>query len=321
MTSNSNYSINLATVPSFESIISQWPPVRWLIRRFKMIYLPGFEGVSLFDSFNFFRKEIFSNRFYTKASAISFSFLMSLPPLMLFFFTLVPYLPLPEERIMAVINQMILLVSPNEEIRTDILNMVYNFISHKKNVLLSFSVLLTLYYASNGMMGLMNTFERRDPGFKDRHWLRQRFIAIGLTMLLIVASLLPPSLMLFQYWFATAFEVTFMQNSVYILIFAYGLMLGTLLLTMSFIYHFGTSTVSRLHLISPGAITTTLLIIIITRLFFYAVNNLVNYDKIYGSIGTLIIFLVWINLVAQVILIGFELNASIIVNKKKTNNK
>lgn len=301
---------------SFKAFITQWRPVKWLVGWLKMVYLPGFEGVSLFDSFNFFSKEIFSNRFYTKASAISFSFLMSMPPLMLFFFTLVPYLPLPEARILEVINQMILLVSPNEEIRNDVLDMVYNFINHKKNVLLSFSVLLTLYYASNGMMGLMNTFQRRDQGFKDRHWLRQRLIAIGLTMLLIVASLLPPTLLLFQYWIANVLDVDFMQNSGYILFLMYAIILCTLLLTMSLIYHFGTSTISRLNVISPGAIITTILIIIITRLFFYAVNNLVNYDKIYGSIGTLIIFLVWINLIAQIILIGFELNASIIVNKK-----
>ena len=305
---------------NLDHFIRQSKPIVWLIARLKSIFLPGFEGVSLFHSLNFFRKEIFSNRFYTKASAISFSFLMALPPLMLFFFTLVPYLPLPEERIMDVINQMILLFSPNEEIKSSVLDMVYNFINHKKNVLLSFSVLLTLYYASNGMMGLMHTFQRRDPGFKDRHWLRSRGIAIGLTILLIVASLLPPTLMIIQYWFASQFELTFMQNSGYIQFLAYLFIILTLLLTMSFIYHYGASTISRLHLISPGAIITTLLIVLITRIFFYAVNHLVNYDKIYGSIGTLIIFLVWINLIAQIILIGFELNASIIVHKKHTQS-
>lgn len=302
----------------FEKVIRNSMPVRWLIARLKGVFLPGFEGVSLFHSLNFFRKEIFSNRFYTKASAISFSFLMALPPLMLFFFTLVPYLPLPEERIMEVINQMILLFSPNEEIKSSVLDIVYNFINHKKNVLLSFSVLLTLYYASNGMMGLIHTFQRREPGFKDRHWLRSRGIAIALTILLIVASLLPPTLLIIQYWFASQFELAFMQNSAYVQVFAYLLIITTLLLSMSFIYHFGTSTVSRLHLISPGAIITTFLIIVITQIFFYVVNHLVNYDKIYGSIGTLIIFLVWINLIAQIILIGFELNVSIIVNKKQS---
>jgi membrane protein len=219
---------------------------------------------------------------------------------------------------MEVINQMILLFSPNEEIKSSVLDIVYNFINHKKNVLLSFSVLLTLYYASNGMMGLIHTFQRREPGFKDRHWLRSRGIAIALTILLIVASLLTPTLLIIQYWFASQFELAFMQNGAYIQVFAYLLIITTLLFSMSFIYHYGTSTVSRLRLISPGAIITTFLIIVITQIFFYVVNHLVNYDKIYGSIGTLIIFLVWINLIAQIILIGFELNVSIIVNKKQS---
>jgi membrane protein len=74
-------------------------------------------------------------------------------------------------------------------------------------------------------------------------------------------------------------------------------------------------------LFSPGAIIATFLIVVLTLVFFYAVNNLVNYDKIYGSIGTLIIFLVWINFMAQILLIGFELNASIIVNRKRIQNE
>ena len=60
---------------------------------------------------------------------------------------------------------------------------------------------------------------------------------------------------------------------------------------------------------------------VLTLVFFYAVNNLVNYDKIYCSIGTLIIFLVWINFMAQILLIGFELNASIIVNRKRIQHE
>ena len=63
---------------NLDHLIRQSKPIVWLIARLKSIFLPGFEGVSLFHSLNFFRKEIFSNRFYTKASAISFSFLTDL---------------------------------------------------------------------------------------------------------------------------------------------------------------------------------------------------------------------------------------------------
>ena len=78
-----------------EYYILRSKPVQAIIHWLKQIVLPGFEGVSLFDSLNFFSRQIFSNKFYSKASAISFSFIMALPPLMLFLFTLIPYIPLP----------------------------------------------------------------------------------------------------------------------------------------------------------------------------------------------------------------------------------
>lgn len=287
--------------------------VAWL----KRIVLPGFEGVSLFDSLNFFRKQIFSNKFYSKASAISFSFVMALPPLLLFLFTLIPYLPLPEERILTVIHEILVLISPNEQMQKQVTEIIYDFIHHKKNVLLSFSVLLTLYYSSNGMMGLMNTFAKRDPGFRQRHWVRQRLIAILLTLMLIIACIISVAFLVMQLWLASNLEWEFLQSHFVFHVVAYLVLVSMVLLTIAFVYKYGAATILKLRLFSPGAIIATFLIIIITLVFFYAVNNLVNYDKIYGSIGTLIIFLVWINFVAQILLIGFELNASIIVNKKQ----
>lgn len=291
-------------------------PVQAITHWLKGIYLPGFEGVSLFDSLNFFRKQIFSNKFYSKASAVSFSFLMALPPLLLFFFTLIPYMPLPEQKIVSVMNEMLALTAPNPTIQHSISKIITNFITHKKNVLLSFSVLLTLYYSSNGMMGLMNTFEKQLPGFKGRNWFKQRVIALGLTLLLIISILFLITYMIFQSWVSSSLEFDFLKNLTFVKLVAYIGILIISLLTISFIYRYGTPSVKRLRIISPGAIIATLLITLVTQLFFYAVNNLVHYDKIYGSIGTLIIFMIWVNLVAQILLIGFELNASIIVNKK-----
>ena len=291
-------------------------PVQALIRWLKGIVPPGFDGVSLFDSFNFFRRQIFSNKFYSKASAISFSFVMALPPLLLFFFTLIPYLPLPGERIIKIMDEMLLLMSPNPRVQQSVSKVMYDFLHRKQNVLLSFSVLLTLYYSSNGMMGLMNTFAKKDPGFRQRHWIRQRGVAILLTLMLILACILAPAFMLFQYWLASSLEWEFLRSNLAVKFIGYTLIILMCLLTVSFTYKYGTATESRMRLISPGAFIATFLIIVTTLIFFYAVNNLVNYDKIYGSIGTLIVFLVWINFVAQILLIGFELNASIIVHRK-----
>lgn len=85
-------------------------------------------------------------------------------PLLLFFFSLVPYLPLPEGKILGVLNDMLVLLTPNAGMQQSVNRIITDFIHHKKDVLLSFSVLLTLFYSSNGVMGLMKSFDRNIPG-------------------------------------------------------------------------------------------------------------------------------------------------------------
>lgn len=291
-------------------------PVQALIRWLKGIFLPGFEGVSLFDSLNFFRKEIFSNRFNSRANAVSFSFLMAMPPLLLFFFTLVPYLPLQEAKIIKMINDMLILISPGAKIQESISNVLTDFITHKKTVLLSFSVLLTIFYSSNGMMGLMNSFDKQMPGFRKRSGIKKRGIAIMLTFMLILAMVITLVFMIVQAWVAAGLGFEFLKSLLYLKFVAYILIMAVCFITVSFIYRFGTATVNRLRFVNPGSVIATFLIIVLTFGFFYAVNNLVNYDRIYGSIGTLIIFLIWVNFMSQILLIGFELNASIVVHRK-----
>lgn len=241
---------------------------------------------------------------------------MGLPSLLLFFFTLIPYLPLPEAKIVKVINDMLILLAPGQKMQQSITKIIRDFITHKKTVLLSFSVLLTMFYSSNGMMGLMKSFEKQMPGFKKRNPFKQRGIAIALTMLLIFTIILTLSFMVFQTWVASGLGIRYAQKLVVFKLLTYSLIIGVCFITVSFIYKYGTATVNKWKLFSPGSVIATFLMVVLTALFFYAVNNLVNYNKIYGSIGTLIIFLLWINFMAQILLIGFELNASIIVHRK-----
>ena len=299
-----------------EHYIIQSQFVQSIIKWLRNIFLPGFEGVSLYDSLNFFRKEIFSNRFYTRASAVSFSFLMAMPPLLLFFFSLVPYLPLPEGKIISTITEMLNILSPNDKMKLSVGKLIKDFITHKKTVLLSFSVLLTLFYSSNGMMGLLNTFQKKLPGFKQKKGIQLRLYSIMLTLLLIALIILALFLMILQSWVVESLHIDFLQNSFFLKFVTYTLVVLLCFFIVSMIYRYGITTEKRFKLISPGSIIATFLIILTTTIFFYAVNNLVNYDKIYGSIGTLIIFMAWVNFIAQILLIGFELNSSIVVNRK-----
>ncbi len=278
------------------------------------IVLPGFHGVSLYDSLNFFGKEIFSTRFAVMARSVSFSFLMALPPFLLFLFTLIPYLPLSDESLISSIEETVGIVTQNARLQQSVTALLRDFFLHKKEVLLSFSVLMTLFFSSNGMMGLMTSFDRSFAGFKKQFWYAKRLWAILLTIIFLVVIIVSFSLMIFQAWL---FDYAGLQDWIVIgKVLQYIIIAAMLVFTISIIYRYGPSTNSRWPLITAGSILASALIIIVTIGFFYAVNNLVNYNQIYGSVGTLIIFLVWLFTISQILLIGFELNVSIFVNKE-----
>ncbi|MEZ5046321.1 MAG: YihY/virulence factor BrkB family protein [Chitinophagaceae bacterium] len=282
----------------------------------KKIVLPGFEGVSLFHTLDFFYKQLMSNRFNTTAKAISFSMLMALPPLLLFIFTLIPFLPLPEQKIVTTINDLLLLMSPPENIQIQIKKIVQNFITHKKNGLLSISVFLILFYSSNGMMNLMKSFKKKNmPGFKKRNILKQRLIAILLTLMLIVSVLSTFIIFNLHTWITKWIGLDFFHSNYYLRFVAFSIIVFMLLFTISIIYRYGAPMITRIKLFSPGAILATIMILLLTGFFFYIINNLIRYDKIYGSIGTLIIFMLWLNYVSKILIIGYELSVSIVVNK------
>jgi membrane protein len=280
----------------------------------KNIHPKGFQGISLYDSLNFFRKEIFSAKFNDRASSVSFKFIMAIPPSLLLFFTLIPYLPI--DNIDKTITDIIALITPSPSTQKAINKIITDFYKHKKNTLLSFSLILTLYYSSNGMLGLMRQFNRALPGFKKRNMVKRRSMAIALTGLLMLSVIITAAFFIFQAWVFKNIGAKAIQKNWIIQSVSYLIIAGMIFLTVCAVYRFGPALKRRWKWVTPGSIVATTLIIITTLLLNWVVNNLVNYDKIYGSISTLIVFILWIFYNAQILLIGFELNVSIMVNRE-----
>ena len=86
-------------------------------------------------------------------------------------------------------------------------------------------------------------------------------------------------------------------------------------ITISIIYTYGPSLSHKFRFVSAGSVCATIASVITTSVFFFLVNNFLNYNKLYGSIGTLIAFMVWVWLNTIIILLGYELNVSILLGK------
>jgi membrane protein len=296
-----------------KTFITTSRPYRWLVHQSKTLVLPGFEGLSLYDVMAFFRKEIKDTSLGDRAAAISFNFLLAIPPFFIFLFTLVPFIPM--KNVEATLYDLALDLTPNYNIYLIIRDMIHDFLYTHRNGLLSIAFLMGFFYSSNGVMGIMRSFNKSRPGFRQRKWWQNRIMALQLTAILVLLLLITVALIIAQgatlrYIFnALHIENVLVRSSIDLA--RWLLIILLFFFINSFIYRFGPATTKRWKFITPGATFSTVFMILVTLGFSYFVNNFGAYNKIYGSIGTILILMLWVYFNSYILLIGFELNASI----------
>jgi membrane protein len=302
-------------------------PFRFLKARSKKIILPGFQGVSLFEVISFFSNQIKKVGLNDRARSIAFSFLTAIPAAMIFVCTLIPYLPVSHQ-----IERQLLLVTkditPNQNTYVLVSQFLQDFLEKPRVGLLSLGFALALFYSSNAMLGIMRAFNkslinaRRNP-FQAR-WMAIKLtalvlcIVIGSVIILVTQAELLRTLFHWMHLRRNDITARVMVRTlrwvVIIPLFYFGI---------ACIYKYGPAVKKRWTLFSPGTFLATLLTIGITLAFSYWVNRFGTYNKVYGSIGTVIILMLLVYFNSLVLLIGYELNVSIyqlkVMNGEKAN--
>jgi len=304
-----------------ERIILSSFPIAFLLRKTKHLYLPGFEGVPLYDVIKFFLKQVKTVGLTERASAIAYNFIMAIPPSFLFLFTLVPHLPfISKKSIKKELHSLILDIIPAKVHNQYLIKFVDSFLDDAKIGLLSFGFILALFFASNAMMGLMRSFNKNYIGFEKRRDIQNRWMAIKLTSLIFLLVLGCLILLITQgavlkllgIQSADLREIIYYVRWIFIITLVY--------YSIAFIYKFAPAVEKRWKLISPGTILGTFLSILSTLGFSYFVDTFGKYNALYGSIGTIIVFMALIYINSLVLLIGFELNVSIKSLKSMATN-
>ena len=276
-------------------------------------YLPGFEGVPLYDVVKFFYKQVKTVGLTERASAIAYNFIMAIPPSFLFLFTLIPQLPFFKKG--EILKQLTLLIKdiiPAEGYNKIIINFISNtFFKTPVYSLLSFGLLLALFFASNAMMGLMRSFNKNYIGFQKRKGWHDRWIAIRLTILIF--GLVLGCLILLITQGAVLKWIGVKNINVINIIFyvRWVFIIALVFYSIAFIYKYAPAVHKRWRLVSPGSILATFLCLLASLGFSAFVNNFGQYNALYGSIGTIIVLMALIYINSLVLLIGFELNVSI----------
>ena len=293
-------------------IILNSSPVKFFTEKSKTLAIPGLKNIPLYEVIKFFKKQLKTSGLTERASAISFNFIMSIPPTCLFLFTIIPALPfISKKSLKSEIHTLIDNLLPSKAHDHTLVNFVNSFIDNTPIGLISFSFLLSLFFASNAMMGVMRSFNKNYRGFGKRKGLNKRWVAIKLTLVLFSLLLVYLLLLLTQGNILGWIGIKDKGIKEVILVGKWILMLALIFYSFAFIYKYAPATQKRWHLLTPGAIIATFLSILTTIGFSIFLNNFDRYNVLYGSIGTIIASGTLIFLNSLVILIGFEFNVSI----------
>ncbi|MFT3822711.1 MAG: YihY/virulence factor BrkB family protein [Chitinophagaceae bacterium] len=300
-----------------ERIILNTAPIRFLVEKSKKIILPGFDRVPLYDVIIFFIAQVRKIGLTERAAAVSYNFIMAIPPTCLFLFTLIPQMPFIRKRsIQTQLHRIIQDIIPAQEYNKNINAFIDSFFGDAKVGLLSFGFILLIFFASNGMMGLMRSFNKNYIGFERRTGLQTRWTAIKLTSL-IMGLLLGCLLLLImqgevlKFIFRDWLKIQSQSLITTIRTVRWLFIVMLVFYAIAFIYKYAPAINKRWRLFSPGAILATFLSILATLGFSFFLNYFGKYNALYGSIGTVIALMIIIYINSLVLLIGYELNVSI----------
>jgi len=304
-----------------ENTLMKIPVVKQILWLTKQIKLPGLEGLTFYDFIKLYLRGILQGTFSPRASSIAYSFFVAIFPFLLFILNLIPYVPIQgfQSRFLIFIEGFLPPHTANFFIPV-----IEDIAINPRGGLLSFVFLLSIFLAANGVNAIFSAFEYSYHVTINRGFFKQYAVALGVSVLFAVALIITVVLILYGEYFIRdlqgrafisedVFWVSALQVTVFVVL---------LYSTISTVYYFGTKEGRISKFFSLGALVTTLLFLATTYFFGIYINNFSTYNELYGSLGALLIMLLYIWINSNLLLLGFELNITLqrLRNKQNESN-
>ena len=304
-----------------------WRPVRstlWFLQHFS---LPGNRGVPLYDVLRFFLVGIFNGDLNQRAKGVAYSFLTALPPLLIFFFTLVAYFPVDgvQDELLTELGGIV-----PEKIMNPLSNTINDVMGHRHSTLLSIGFISSVLLAASGLMGVITSLNFANRSVEKRPYLQRYLLSVMLVFVLYVLIVLTMALLmghklLLQIIFAQGWLTDTKANTLMFNIGRWVLITFAILTAISLIYYWAPVKKQRVGFFSAGSVLATAMFLVLSWGLSIYLNNFNRYNLIYGSIGTLLMVMFWIRFNCIVLLVGYELNISIyngsIVKKNRDSRR
>jgi|TARA_B100001123_G_scaffold224462_1_gene252696 membrane protein len=280
--------------------------------------------VTYYSVYKIFINKLREDEIFERSLAVAFSFTLASFPLIIFLFTLIPYINawIPE-----IDSTKILLflegVMP-KDMYAIAKNTIFDLVETKRGGLLSLGVISSLFLSTNGFNTLIKTFNSCHKVRENRSFYETRLIALILTLLFFVVAIVAIVLSAVgDFTINLMLEYNLFKDVEYytIMLFKLLILFVSFYLAISSIFYFAPVIHNKWTFISSGSIISAIGCVAISLAFSYYINNFPTYNKLYGSIGILIAYMGWIYFISTIILIGFEWNTSIDIAIKKLRSK
>ena len=286
----------------------------------KRIKIPGIKGLSLYDVLELYVLGIVKGSLTMRAGAISYSFFMSLFPFLLFVFNLFPYFEFINYRddVYPVLENLF----PPHTLDA-FQGITENIFATKRGGLLSTSFFLSMFLMANGVNALFGGFQNSYHTTINANFIKQYFralvVALLLALFLFIAIIAVPFIEI--YIIQNLSDYGYISSDEFgMLVVKYIIITVMFYTIISIFYSVGTPGKHKKSFFSPGATLSTILFLMTTYLFGVYVENFANYNELYGSIGAILILMLYIWLNSNILLLGYELNASLKTLKFKHKN-
>ncbi|MBN1144235.1 MAG: YihY/virulence factor BrkB family protein [Bacteroidales bacterium] len=279
--------------------------------RCKRIRFPGSRGLSFHEVVTLYFQGLMKGSLNIRATSIAFNFLLALGPAVIFLLGLIPYMPIRNFQ-SDLLDILVDIIPENSYL---VLESVLGEIFEKHHGLQIFGFLLTLFFILKGLNGIIEAFNATYHTIISPRWYESRLISVVLFIILFIILTIAIMLLSFsnmgvRYLYS---EGIIRAYTTYVLLMAgkWIIILALTFLAISFLYYWAPARKTKWRLFTPGSTLATFLSIITSLAFSYFVNHFAPFNRFYGSIGTLIAIMLWMNFNAMALLAGFELNASI----------
>jgi membrane protein len=283
----------------------------------KTVYIPGFRPLPLYTVVVFFIMEIQKTSLANRAAALAYNFMLALFPAIIFLFTLIAYIPI--KGFQKDLLELFAMIMPTNAYGA-FHDTIFDIIARQNGKLLSVGFLTALYFATNGVSNLMQAFNKSSLILETRTWLKRRLIALILTVVISVALLVAITIMIAGQYVINFIKTKFDSDAQFwfwlIAFSRWFVILVIFFISICILYRYGPSNKRKWKFINPGSILATSLAILTSIGFTYYTNNFSSYNTVYGAIGTLIVVMIYMYLNSMILLIGFELNASVDLSKR-----